>query len=81
MDTNNQAKIFVEDEHGAITVDWVVLTAALTGLVFVLVQFLNEAVVRDTMQGSVTVNLNNASDAAANAIAQASSDAGGEVED
>lgn len=71
METNNQAKIFVTEEDGAITVDWVVLTAAITGLVFVLVQFLNEAVVRDTMQGSVTVNLNNASNSAADAIAAA----------
>lgn len=71
METNNQAKTFVTEEDGAITVDWVVLTAAITGLVFVLVQFLNEAVVRDTMQGSVSVNLNKASNSAADAIAAA----------
>lgn len=69
MQKHIQPKTFCKDDSGAVTVDWVVLTAAITGLVFVLVQFLNEALIRDTMQDSVAVELTNAPDAAANAIA------------
>ncbi len=41
---------FLRDEGGAVTVDWVVLTAALVGLVMVVFTILTEEIYQNTAQ-------------------------------
>lgn len=50
---------FLSSEKGAVTVDWVVLTAALTGLVFVIAGVLNESLVQGTTEQGIAAELIN----------------------
>lgn len=59
---------FALDETGAITVDWVVLTAAITGLVFILMATLNESLVQETTQEGIAAQLYNSQTALQNAL-------------
>lgn len=61
---------FARDDSGAVTVDWVVLTAAITGLVFVLVATLNESLVQETAQQGIAAQLTNSQTALQNALNQ-----------
>jgi Flp pilus assembly pilin Flp len=46
----NSVRLFLRDEDGAITVDWVVLTAALIGVVMAIFVVLTPAVYEDAAQ-------------------------------
>ena len=59
---------FLSCEKGAITVDWVVLTAAIVGLLFIIVQVLNESLIQQTTEDGIALSLEGASDAAEAAI-------------
>lgn len=59
---------FKQDESGAVTVDWVVLTAAITGLVFLLVATLNESLVQNTTQEGIAAQLYNSQTSLQNAL-------------
>lgn len=63
----NIFKTFKNEESGAVTVDWVVLTAAIVGLGLVVIQVVAPAV--DTTSDSIATNLGAAPGAAAAAIA------------
>jgi Flp pilus assembly pilin Flp len=63
----NIFKSFKNDESGAVTVDWVVLTAAIVGLGLVVINVVAPAV-SDTSD-SIALNLGAAPTAAADAIA------------
>ncbi|MEY4984369.1 MAG: hypothetical protein RIR62_2635 [Pseudomonadota bacterium] len=58
----------LSSEKGAVTVDWVVLTAAIVGLLFIIVQVLNESLIQQTTEDGIALTLEGASDAAAAAI-------------
>lgn len=58
------AKTFAKDESGAVTVDWVVLTAALVGIALALVT---------TIQGGLTTASTDISNAITGAITQEAS--------
>jgi len=51
-------KKFREDEHGAVTVDWVVLTAALVGIAVTLIATIRGGI--DTAATNIKNNLENA---------------------
>lgn len=59
---------FASDDSGAVTVDWVVLTAAITGLVFILVATLNESLVQNTAQDGIAAQLYNSQTALQSAL-------------
>lgn len=61
---------FLSCEKGAITVDWVVLTAAIVGLLFLVVQVLNESLIQQTTEQGIALTLEGAADAAEEAIGQ-----------
>jgi Flp pilus assembly pilin Flp len=60
MNLLNIFKHFAKDEDGAVTVDWVVLTAAIVGLGLVVMQ-----TIRPGIQGAATSINTNLTDAAA----------------
>lgn len=62
----NIFKTFKNEESGAVTVDWVVLTAAIVGLGLVVIQVVAPAV--NETSGDIAADLGNASGAAAAAI-------------
>jgi Flp pilus assembly pilin Flp len=54
----NLFKTFKNDEAGAVTVDWVVLTAAIVGLGLVVISTISPAI--DAASGQIATDLNNA---------------------
>ncbi len=53
-------KAFAKDESGAVTVDWVVLTAAVVGLALLVLTFVRDGL--NTAGQAIEDNLNNAID-------------------
>ncbi|MDP4033320.1 MAG: pilus assembly protein [Pseudorhodobacter sp.] len=59
MKLQNTFKAFASDESGAVTVDWVVLTAAIVGLGIVVMTTVGGGI--ETLSGKIVTNLNDTS--------------------
>ena len=57
MNFLNLLKTFKNDESGAVTVDWVVLTAAIVGLGLVVMQTVGGGI--ESLAGDIDTNLSN----------------------
>ncbi len=60
----NYIKNFRRDEDGAVTVDWVVLTAAMVGIAIAIISSVNTSA--STLKGDLVTDMTTASTVAAN---------------